>query len=199
MLNKNLNFDEIISKLKPNIEKIANKYYIYGFEKEDIYQECYIGALSAMKYYDPKKNDNIYAFLNLAIERRIIMLLKKSKTGKNLSMAKSVSLDEKLKDSSNESFIDFLKSDRNQFEELKRKNMQDEKIESLKKHLSKLETKILDEYLKGLSYTEIANKIGKTEKSVDNALQRIKGKVKLLDKEKSKKQENKKKSNNKKN
>lgn len=46
--------------------------------------------------------------------------------------------------------------------------------------LSKMETKVLDLFLKGLTYQEIAERLGKTPKAIDNALQRIKGKLKKL-------------------
>lgn len=175
-----MDFEEVIKNLKPNIEKIANKYYISGFEKEDIYQECFIGVLSAMKYFDSSKNNNFYAFANLTIERRIIMLLKKSKRQKNISLSKSVSLDNKVNNNVDLTYLDFLKSDINQIEELKNKEILDEKKEKLNKHLSKMEKEVFNLYFKGYSYKKIAKEIGKTEKAVDNALQRIKSKTKRI-------------------
>ena len=43
--------------------------------------------------------------------------------------------------------------------------------------LSKMETQVLDLYLKGLSYQDIAGELQKPSKSIDNALQRIKSKL----------------------
>lgn len=167
-------FEKIIEDLKPNIEALANKYYISGFEKEDIYQESYIGVLSAIKYFDKNKNNNFYAFANLIIERRIIMLLKKSKKMNNISLNNSVSLDSKMNSDTYNSFIDFLESDKNFLEDLKAEELLNEKKEKLIKKLSKLEKKVFNLYINGYSYKEISNKININEKSVDNAIQRIK-------------------------
>ena len=175
-------FNEIIEKLKPNIEKIANKYYIAGYDKEDIYQESYIGAISAIKYYDPNKNDNFYAFANLTIERRIIMLLKKSKRQKNLSLNLALSLDKKLTENTDTSFLEILNTNYSEdfIEDLKTSEILDIKKEKLIQKLSKLEKEVFNLYLHGYSYKEISEKIGKDEKTVDNALQRIKNKSKNI-------------------
>lgn len=169
-------FEKIIEDLKPNIEALANKYYISGFEKEDIYQESYIGVLSAIKYFNKNKNNNFYAFANLIIERRIIMLLKKSKKMNNISLNNSVSLDSKMNSDTYNSFIDFLESDKNFLEDLKTEELLNEKKEKLIKILSKLEKQVFNLYIKGYSYKEISNKMNINEKSVDNAIQRIKSK-----------------------
>ena len=49
--------------------------------------------------------------------------------------------------------------------------------EKMSKNLSKLEWNVLSLYLDGKSYVEIAKIVKKSEKSIDNALQRIKRKV----------------------
>ena len=47
-------------------------------------------------------------------------------------------------------------------------------------HLSKMEKKVLELFLEGKDYTEIAKILGKTDKSIDNALQRIKAKIRKI-------------------
>lgn len=175
-------FKEIIENLKPNIEKLANKYYIAGYDKEDIYQESYIGSISAIKYFDPNKNNNFYAFANLTIERRIIMLLKKSKRQKNLSLNSALSLDSRLNHNTDTSFLDVLNTNYSEdfVENLKSSEILDIKKEKLINKLSKMEKEVFNLYLNGYSYKEISKKIGKDEKTVDNALQRIKNKSKNI-------------------
>ena len=175
-------FKEIIENLKPNIEKLANKYYIAGYDKEDIYQESYIGAISAIKYFDPNKNNNFYAFANLTIERRIIMLLKKSKRQKNLSLNSALSLDSRLNHNTDTNFLDVLNTNYSEdfVENLKSSEILDIKKEKLINKLSKMEKEVFNLYLNGYSYKEISKKIGKDEKTVDNALQRIKNKSKNI-------------------
>ena len=48
----------------------------------------------------------------------------------------------------------------------------------MKKSLSPLENRVLQLYLDGNGYMDIARILGKTPKSIDNALQRILGKIK---------------------
>ena len=49
--------------------------------------------------------------------------------------------------------------------------------ENMQEYLSAMEKEVLELYLEGKDYTEIAKLLGKTDKSIDNALQRIKGKI----------------------
>ena len=51
-------------------------------------------------------------------------------------------------------------------------------LERLKERLSKMERQVLDFYLAGLNYQQIAEEMEKSPKAIDNALQRIKSKVK---------------------
>lgn len=50
-------------------------------------------------------------------------------------------------------------------------------LQDIHETLSPMENKVLDAYLDGWNYRQIARKMGKTEKSIDNALQRIKTKI----------------------
>ncbi|MEI3340642.1 MAG: sigma factor-like helix-turn-helix DNA-binding protein [Eubacterium sp.] len=47
-------------------------------------------------------------------------------------------------------------------------------------NLSRMERQVFELYLDGMNYRQIAVKMGKTEKAIDNALQRIRNKVQKL-------------------
>ncbi len=51
--------------------------------------------------------------------------------------------------------------------------------EKLRNDLSRFERQVVQLYLQGLSYRQIAQQLGKEPKSIDNALQRIRGKIKM--------------------
>ena len=59
-----------------------------------------------------------------------------------------------------------------------------ENLENLEKkienELSPFENEVLDLYMTGMTYVQIAHVLGKDEKSTDNALQRIKAKIKKI-------------------
>jgi RNA polymerase sporulation-specific sigma factor len=57
--------------------------------------------------------------------------------------------------------------------------MLDERMKGLTDSLSAMEKEVLSGYLSGMSTGEIASRLGKTPKSVDNALQRIRKKSKF--------------------
>lgn len=171
-------FEEILEKLDKYIYKIVNKYYIAGYEKEDLIQEARIGVYSAKKYFDKEKNDNFIKFACLCIERRIIMLLKKSKRQKNIPLNESLSLDKPILDDNDNSFIDIINiNDDDICKYLEKENLKDRKKELFEK-LSEKEREVLELYISGFNISEIKEKMSLTYKSVDNTIQRIKKKAK---------------------
>ena len=171
-------FEEIIEIMKPVIYSKASLYNISGLDKDDLYQEALIAIYSALKNYDNTKNNNLKAFLSMCIERRYIVLLKKSQTQKNLAFNNYISLDgTSLKNNETFNFLEVLVD--NKKHNINEKELKDN-LDRLYNILSKTEVKVLDMYIKGFSYKEIANKINKNEKAIDNAIQRIKNKAKTL-------------------
>ncbi len=187
---------EDINKAKKNnkeaIEKLLNenryiirakvsKYYVKGMEKEDLEQEAAIAFLDAIKTYNPEVNDNFSAFAALCIERRLITLLSSSQRQKNRVLNTSLSLDESIFniDEDKMFFLDILETDEDTTEEklIKYERMKDFK-EKTKVILSIFEQDVLKEHLKGYSYKEIAKKLNTNEKAIDNAVQRIRNKLK---------------------
>ena len=186
---------EDISKAKENnkkaIEKLLNenrhiiqakvsKYYVKGMEKEDLEQEASIAFLDCIKTYNPEENDNFQAFASLCIERRLITLLSSSQRQKNIVLNTSLSLNDVISntDEYNMFFLDVLESDEDTTEE---KLIKHERIRDLKEKtklvLSIFEQDVLEEHLKGYSYNEIAVKFDTNEKAIDNAMQRIRNKL----------------------
>ena len=101
---------------------------------------------------------------------------------KNLSLNLALSLDKKLTENTDTSFLEILNTNYSEdfIEDLKTSEILDIKKEKLIQKLSKLEKEVFNLYLHGYSYKEISEKIGKDEKTVDNALQRIKNKSKNI-------------------
>ncbi len=155
----------------------VNRFHLAYSEREDFIQEGRIGLFKAIKLYDRHKGAGFPTFASICIEGQLITAFNKSNNLKSKMIKTAIMNHHEL---SNEQKIDgTIYSNSADPESLL---LGKEKLTDLKKcfknNLSKLEAEILDEMLLGLTYLEIAEKIGKRPKTVDNAMQRIKRKMK---------------------
>ncbi len=170
----------LISKYKNFVRSRSKSYFIVGADKEDIIQEGLIGLFKAIRDYNPDKKTSFRAFAELCIMRQIITAIKTATRQKHLPLNSYVSLNKPIfEDNGERVMADVIASTRscNPEEIYVALELTKSIKEKMKKYLSGLESKVLAEYLKGLSYYEVAKNIGKHIKSVDNALQRIKRKI----------------------
>ncbi|MFN4220329.1 MAG: RNA polymerase sporulation sigma factor SigH [bacterium] len=176
----------LINKYKNFVRARSKFYFIIGADKEDIIQEGLIGLYKAIRDYNPDKKTSFRAFAELCIMRQIITAIKTATRQKHTPLNSYVSLNKPLFEENGERVLsDVIVSTRNVNPEevyITLELTKDIK-EKMKKYLSSLEAKVLAEYLRGLSYQEVAKTIGKHIKSVDNALQRIKRKIQQTIKE----------------
>ena len=175
----------IINKYKKIVKMKARTYFLVGADKEDIIQEGMIGLYKAVRSYNDLKLSSFRIFAEICINRQIITAVKMALRQKHQPLNFSVSLNQP---------IYFENSDRTLLDIVNDVNINDpmclfltkerfrELNINLKKLLSKLEIKVLESYLEGKTYREIASEINKTVKSVDNAIQRIKSKLEFANK-----------------
>jgi RNA polymerase sporulation-specific sigma factor len=170
----------LINKYKNFVRSRSKSYFIVGADKEDIVQEGLIGLFKAIRDFNPDKKTSFRAFAELCIMRQIITAIKTATRQKHLPLNSYVSLNKPIfEDNGERVMADVIASTRtcNPEEIYVALELTKSIKEKMKKYLSALESKVLAEYLKGLSYYEVAKNIGKHIKSVDNALQRIKRKI----------------------
>ncbi len=176
----------LINKYKNFVRARSKFYFIIGADKEDIVQEGLIGLYKAIRDYNPDKKTSFRAFAELCIMRQIITAIKTATRQKHTPLNSYISLNKPIFEENGERVLsDVIVSTRNVNPEeiyITLELTKDIK-EKIKKYLSSLEAKVLSEYLRGLSYHEVAKSIGKHIKSVDNALQRIKRKIQQTIKE----------------
>ena len=157
----------LLEKYKPLVKKQARTMYLMGGENEDLIQEGMIGLFRAISTYRQGEG-SFYGFALLCINRQMYTAVQASARKKHEPLNAYVSLDEEpqmpLEDSPETMLL-------LQEKEGKREDM-------IARHLSSLEKKVLALYLEGMSYGQIAEQIGRPEKSVDNAIQRMKKKLK---------------------
>ncbi|HEY8443545.1 MAG TPA: sigma-70 family RNA polymerase sigma factor [Clostridia bacterium] len=171
--------EQILSAYKNRIKRLARAYFLVGGDTDDLIQEGMIGLYKAVRDYDANKG-SFSAFADLCITRNMQTAVKSSQRLKHRALNESLSLNNDTGE--DEEFIDYIidPNAQNPLDIL----LRDEQAQNLKSlienKLTDLEKSVLNLYLEGLSYSEIAAKISKSPKAVDNTLQRIKNKLKLL-------------------
>lgn len=177
----------LINRYKKLVRIKTRGYYIMGGDTEDLIQEGMIGLYKAIRDFNTEKQVNFYSFALLCITRQIHTAIKSANRQKHIPLNSSLSLDRAVYDENEEfTFRDKLaNSDISNPENLVISNENKSALEEqISAALSKLEKHVLFLYLRGKSYTEIAQILEKDEKSIDNALQRIKKKItKILEKQ----------------
>jgi RNA polymerase sporulation-specific sigma factor len=173
----------LLNKYKNFVRAKARSYFLIGADREDIVQEGMIGLYKAIRDFRPSKMTSFRAFAELCITRQIITAIKTATRQKHRPLNSYVSLNKPAYDEeSDRMLIDVLSS-------VKVSNPEDiiigqedySTIESkMGKMLSPLEMQVLRKYIEGKSYFEVAEELGRSVKSVDNALQRVKNKLEKL-------------------
>ena len=158
--------------------------YILGADKEDLIQEGMIGLFKAVRNYDFGRDASFYTFADLCISRQMYSAVRTSNCQKNLSLNTYISLNSPLVGESGESMAlaDVMSvgegaNPEELFLDKERVAYLEKRIEE---ELSDFEKQVLDLYLTGMSYSQIAKVLGRDEKSTDNALQRLKAKIRKM-------------------
>jgi len=171
--------DFLIDKYKDLVKKKARAMYLIGGDNDDLIQEGMIGLFKAVRGYYPEKEASFFGFAELCITRQIYTAIKASQRKKHSPLNSYVSLYATTisEQGDNASLADTIYSDNNPEDMVIEKEAVTLMEEKLKKYLSSLENEVLTLYLEGKNYNQIAEILGKEQKSVDNALQRVKSKA----------------------
>ena len=170
----------LLERYRNFVRARTRTYFLIGADKEDIIQEGMIGLYKAIRDFKINANTSFKSFAEICVVRQIITAIKTATRQKHIPLNSYVSLNKPINDEENDRLFLETFSGREMLnpEEIMIDKERFYSIEEkLSKILSKLELRVLTKYLEGKSYTEIALQIGKPEKSIDNALQRIKRKI----------------------
>ncbi|KGM95247.1 RNA polymerase factor sigma-70 [Clostridium novyi A str. 4552] len=170
----------LINKYKNFVKAKAKSYFLIGADKEDIYQEGMIGLYKAIRDFKPDKLSSFKAFAELCVTRQIITAIKTATRQKHIPLNTYISLNKPIYDEeSDRTLLDILSTVKVcDPEELVISREEVLKIEKeIEQVLSELELEVLNSYLQGKSYQEIACDLDRHSKSIDNALQRVKRKL----------------------
>ena len=164
-------FEQILMEYRHLVVAISRKYFLIGGDKEDLIQEGMIGLFKAVNSFDVTKNDNFSAYATILIEREISSCIKCFNSKKQQVLNSSIFIDDDDK---------FGKDNNCPESDIINEESTIELTKAIFKNLSPFETTVVDYYLKGYTYTDIAELTGKSAKSIDNALTRIKRKLEFL-------------------
>ena len=172
--------EALLSRYTRVVRMCARPFVLAGGDSEDLIQEGMMGLLSAIRSYDAASGVSFKSYAELCIRNRIRSALKSASRRKHLPLNSGVPLDDVL---SEELMPEaFLSYDRRTTEEQVLDKENEQELQSaFAKHLSSFEQTVLSLYLTGMSYGEMAVQTGKSEKSIDNAVQRIRRKLARLD------------------
>jgi len=170
--------DQLALRYTRLVKICSRPFFLVGGDGEDLIQEGMLGLLSAIREFDLSMNTSFKTYAEICVKRRIYSAIKSASRKKHEPLNDMVSLDDVLSDESNSGAASYGEAYRRTPEEqvLAREGV-GEIIQTYSQCLSKFEVEILNLYLSGLSYSEIAEISGKTDKSVDNAVQRIRRKL----------------------
>lgn len=163
----------LIEKYKPVVRMRAREFYLTGGDQEDLLQEGMLGLFKAIRKYDGTKGASFATFAQLLISRQMYAAIAFDQRKKHSLLNSSISINA-LEELHKEDQIGTVDSPENII-------LEDYTARELRKEieakLSPLEKKVLDLYLEGEDYRQIAAILDRPPKSVDNALQRIRAKA----------------------
>jgi len=177
--------DLLYHKYKYIIDVVVKKY-VYtakklGVEYNDLYQEGLVGFADALNCYDEKKNVQLSTFISLCVERRLQNAVLKAGRFKNKILLDSLSLDHEYGEQQIP-LREMICDQRNSDPLLGITNQEDldELLEAIKNGLSKQEYEVYELRVHDLNYQEIALILNKTPKQIDNTIQRMKTKIRMI-------------------
>ena len=177
--------ERLLTQCKPLVSAIARKYFLVGAGSDDIVQEGMIGLYKAITTFKDDEAASFKTYATVCIKRQIVSAIRSANNNKNLPLNTYFSIN-------NQGMIVVSTSNNEEEEEkgiyISSTNLSPEEsligdeaiaevYNKINSRLSDFEKKVIELYIDGLNYVEIAKRMGKDPKSIDNALGRIKAKL----------------------
>ena len=159
------------------VRTCSRPFFLIGGDSEDLTQEGMIGLMNAVREYDPEKAASFRTFAEICIRNQLYSVLRWAAGDRHSPLNQSVPLDTPFFDSNSYTSGTSNLAERNPEDFLIEQERARSLLSGVRKQLSEFEAKILGYYLDGLSCREIAEAVGRSPKSVDNAVQRIRRKM----------------------
>ena len=165
----------LVLRYRRMVKACTRPFFLAGGDSEDLMQEGMIGLLSAIREFDPDGGSSFHSFAELCVRRRVISAARSAATQKHAPLNDGVSL-EQLQSGESQHFLQQLTTCSPE-DSILDQAWANDFLSACSRFLSDFENRILTDFLNGLSYAEMAQRCGRSEKSVDNAIQRIRKKL----------------------
>lgn len=175
--------EHLCKKYQKVVSAYGKKFFIKGSEEQDVVQEGMVGLFKAIQDYDPQTQVSFSHFARLCISRQIYKAIEAADRKKNQPLNSYVSIfDSEDEEIPNRQIIENILADDVQNPENVWIDAEktEQIVEQIIKNLSKMELEVFFYMVQGLDYHTIAVKMDKTEKNIDNAIQRIRQKVRRI-------------------
>ena len=169
--------ETLVTRYTRLVRTCARPFFLAGGDSEDLIQEGMVALIKAVREFAPDKAATFRTFAEICIRNRLYSVLRASARDKHKALNQSISLDTPDFDSNSYTSGTSSLAQRDPEDFLIDREHTAALLAGVRKQLSEFEAKILGYYLDGLSCREIADAVGKSPKSVDNAVQRIRRKV----------------------
>lgn len=175
----------ICTKYKEIVRHKARSMYILGGETEDLIQEGMVGLFKAVRDYDSGRDASFATFADLCVSRQMYTAVQAAGRQKHIPLNSYISLYADTWGEGDDRTTHMLEA----LEDREKTNPEElfldkERVSDMEamigRELSSFENQVLDLYLTGMNYTDIARVLGRDAKSTDNALQRIRNKLKKI-------------------
>ena len=170
--------DQLAVRYSKLVRACARPYFLAGGDSEDLIQEGMLGLLSAIRKFDPGTGVSFKTYAEQCIRNRLLTAIESASRLKHTPLNDGISFEYLLSEepgrlhaAQEDSF-----SRRTEDQGLAREQNEESLVGNVSA-LSRLEREVLEMYLQGMSYKEIADRVNKPEKSIDNAVQRIRRKL----------------------
>ncbi|MCL2628025.1 MAG: sigma-70 family RNA polymerase sigma factor [Oscillospiraceae bacterium] len=164
----------LVSEYARLVRACARPYFLAGGDSEDLIQEGMLGLLSAIRTFNPEKGAKFSTYAEFCIRRRMYSAIKSASGSKHTPLNSYISLETTEPHENSTKNVSFLRAPED-FVIAREQIINLEKL--LYGALSRFETDVLKLFLVGMSYKDMATKLCKSDKSIDNAVQRIRKKL----------------------
>ena len=162
--------EALVRRYSGLVRSCARPLFLAGGDSEDLIQEGMLGLWKAVRDYTPDRGASFRTFAQTCVKNSMISAIKTAAGKHHIPLNDSVPFETLLFDRNDQLAVsdpETLYIDREIYRE---------QLDQFYSKLSGFEAKVLDLYLNGLSYSEIADQVNRSPKSVDNAVQRIRRK-----------------------
>lgn len=175
--------EQIFEEYKDMVRAKAGLYFMMGAEKEDLIQEGMIGLVKAYNSYDPSRGASFGTYADICVNRQMISAVQSASRQKNQPLNSAVYLDSRVNDQEDSPTVGetlLAGADASPEDQVLYSELLELLANPPEAVFSPLEQSVLKLLVNGQKYKEIAENLGKSPKQIDNAIQRIRKKIRNI-------------------